>query len=104
MAGILAESWEELMKPYPSTVSESLSSVTDVVQFIVRERDVDIRDWNNLNNIYISGRKVGKIPTSSVDIVPEDRVGDVSYDVSYFYIVVNNGGTAEWRRIALGVW
>jgi hypothetical protein len=92
------------MKQYPSLPKETLEDVCKVIQYIARERDTDIRDWNNLQNTFVSGRKSGKIPTGSADVDPSDRVGDVNYDSSYFYIVINNGGTAAWRRIALGAW
>ena len=91
------------MKNYPSLAGSALEDVLTVLNFITRERDTDIREYNNLQNRFIAGRKVGKIPSSSLDVDPADRVGDVSYDTAYYYILVDNGGSAEWRRIALGV-
>lgn len=92
------------MKPYPSIVTENLQGVYDTVQFIVRERDNDVRDWNNLPNVFGRGRKVGKIPTGSADVDPTDRIGDFSFDDAYFYLVVDDTGSAAWRRIALASW
>ena len=92
------------MRPFPTISIDDLKTTMKVVQFIVRERDTDIRSWNNLQNIYVLGRKVGKIPTSSLDIDPTDKIGDVNYDQNYYYIVVESGGNAEWRRISLGTW
>lgn len=70
---------------------------------IARIRNEDITDFNNLQNIFMRGRKVGKIPTGSSDIASTDRVGDFNYDASYLYLCVDNSG-ATWRRIALGSW
>lgn len=94
------------MKPYPNLDDEDLPDVCTVLRFIVRERANDVTDWNNLQNTYLSGRSVGKIPTSSIDVAATDKVGDQSFavDGSYFYILVNASGTARWRRIALGIW
>ena len=92
------------MKPYPSLRDKTLDGAHEMLQYISRERDNDITEFNNLTNIFMRGRKVGKIPTSSTDIVPSDRVGDFSYDPDYLYIVINDSGTAEWRRATLGTW
>lgn len=73
------------------------------LKFIQRARLADIADRNNLPNIFMSGRKVGKIPTGSADVAITDRLGDFNYDASYFYILVNNSG-AVWRRASLGSW
>lgn len=70
---------------------------------ITRLRRQDVAEFNNLPNVFIEGRKVGKIPTGSSDTTG-DRVGDFNYDASYMYICVDNSGTAEWRRVAIGSW
>ena len=92
------------MKSYPSIVRRTLDGIADVVEFIVRERDKDVRDWNNLQNIFVNGRKVGKIPTGSADVDPSDRVGDFNVTTTYAYYLVDNAGTAVWRRVAVGAW
>ena len=83
--------------------ANSLGDIYNILKFIIQERNSDIRDKTNLPNIFISGRKVGKIPTSSTDIVDTDKVGDINYDANYLYICVNDSG-AVWRRIALTTW
>jgi len=92
------------MKSYPSVNTNTLQAVIDVVQFIVRERDKDVRDWNNLQNIFVNGRKVAKIPTGSADVVDGDRPGDFNVTTTYAYYLVDNAGTAVWRRVAVGAW
>lgn len=68
-----------------------------------RLREQDVEQFNNLSNVFMSGRKVGKIPTGSSDVAATDRVGDFNYDVNYLYLCVDNSG-ATWRRITLGSW
>lgn len=92
------------MKTYPKLLKSDIDSVASVLQFIIRERQNDVTENTNLPQIFIGGRKVGKIPTSSIDIVATDKVGDLNYDPNYLYIVVDNAGTAEWRRGALAAW
>lgn len=92
------------MKPYPSPRDKSLNGANEMLQYISRERDNDIRDWNNLTNIYMRGRKVGKVPSSSIDVDDSDRLGDFNYTASFYYILVDNSGAAEWRRMALASW
>ena len=82
------------------------ATIEDLMRFakyIQRLRDQDISDFNNLSAVFMSGRKVGKIPSSSADIAATDKLGDFNYDDSYMYLVVDNTG-AEWRRITLGSW
>lgn len=81
----------------------SEDSVLNFVQDAARIREEDIEDFNNLSNTFIKGRKVDKIPLGSSD-TSDNRVGDFNYDANYLYICVDNSGTAEWRRVAIGSW
>lgn len=92
------------MKTYPKLLKSDIDSVVSVLQFIIRERQNDVTENTNLPQIFIGGRKVGKIPTGSVDVVASDKVGDFNYDLDFLYILVNNAGTAEWRRGMLAAW
>lgn len=95
------------MKPlnsYPANIKADLDNVTDALQNISRTRQDDQTQWNNLQNIFIAGRKVNKVPASSTDIVGTDNIGDYNATASYLYLCVNDGsGNAVWRRIAAGV-
>ncbi len=77
--------------------------IPDFMKFIVRERSNDVSEFNSLAEKFVSGRKVGKIPASSADVDPTDRIGDVNWDANYLYILVDNTG-AVWRRATLGSW
>lgn len=92
------------MKDYPKIEAVDLGSVLHLMQYITKERKNDIRDFNNITNNFISGRKVGKIPSSATDIIASDKVGDFNYDANYIYICVENSGSAEWRRVAISSW
>lgn len=92
------------MKDFPSIQPRTLQDVIDVLRYITKERPNDIKDYINLNNRFISGRKVAKIPSGASDISSDDRVGDFSFDSSYVYVCIDNSGTAEWRRTALSSW
>lgn len=78
-----------------------ISGADDLVEFaknISRERLRDISDFDNLQNIFMRGRKVGKTPTASNDTT-DSRVGDFNYDSTNFYFCIDNSGTAAWRKI-----
>lgn len=92
------------MNPYADLVSRDLEDVADAIEEMIRERSRDLKDYDNLQNRFISGRKVGRIPSSSLDVLSTDKVGDFNYDASYVYILVDNAGTAVWRRSALASW
>lgn len=68
-----------------------------------RLREQDVEQFSNLSNVFMSGRKVGKIPTGSSDVAATDRIGDFNYDANYLYLCVDNSG-ATWRRVTLGSW
>jgi len=90
------------MKDYPKHLNES--DVSSVLRYIIQQRRTDVSDFNNLNNRFISGRKVGKIPTGAADVANTDRIGDFNYTDEYIYICVDNSGTAVWRRASLASW
>lgn len=89
---------------YPNITPDTEENRSELLRIITRERTNDISTINNLKNVFMSGRKVGKVPTGASDVLDSDRVGDFNYDDQYYYILVDNAGTAEWRRTALASW
>lgn len=92
------------MKPYPQLGNGTLDDLNRVLDTVVKQRTQDVKDFDNLQNTYVAGRKVAKIPTGATDISPTDRVGDVNADTNYKYEVIDNNGNAEWRRTPLASW
>lgn len=92
------------MRDYPKFVPESTKDLVEVIKFIVKERRFDIADFNNIQNTFMAGRKVGKVPADSNDITATDRLGDFNTDADYLYIVIDDAGDAKWRRVALSTW
>lgn len=91
-------------KNYPYWDAKTLDDVIEQLRQITNLRKNDVTVISQIASSYISGRKVGKIPTSSTDVVATDRIGDVNYTASYLYILIDNEGTPAWRRVALGAW
>lgn len=96
--------WGDAMRPYPKLTSGTLDELVKVFRQITQLRRDDIGDFDNLVNIFVSGRKVGKVPTSSTDVATTDREGDMNWDANYFYLAVVSAGVVRWRRIALSTW
>jgi len=92
------------MKQFPIMTLRTEDDLFVLGRYILKERANDINDFNNLENVFMRGRKVGKIPTGSADIAVTDRIGDFNYDDSYLYLVVDSSGSAVWRRIGLTTW
>ena len=91
------------MKEFPIINNED--DVSFAVQEIVRLRNTeDVAEIANLPNVFIRGRKVGKVPSGSSDVAATDAAGDFNYDASYIYILIDNSGTPVWRRATLGSW
>ena len=89
------------MKEYPSLSPDSAEDQKTFMRFAIKERKNDVNDFTNLKNVFMSGRKVGKIPTGAADVTDGDRVGDFNCNASFLYILIDNAGTAEWRRATL---
>jgi len=96
------------VNPYPDLIARDIDSVSQSVEEMIKERRFDVKDYDNLQNRFLSGRKVGKIPTGATDVTSLDKAGDfnIAYDGSatYLYALVNISGNAEWRRVALSSW
>lgn len=92
------------LKEYPYWSAETPDDVKTQLRDITNIRKDDITQIQNLPNVFLAGRSVGKIPASSADVTDGDKVGDQNYDASYIYILVDNAGTPVWRRAALASW
>jgi len=92
------------LKDWITPKIKTLEDVQAFTNYICRTRDDDITQTSNYTNIFIRGRKVGKVPTSSADVAATDKLGDINFTDDYMYVLIDNGGTAEWRRVALGSW
>lgn len=93
-----------IFKDYPYWVPSTLAEVIKQLQQIASTRKDDISTITQITSSFVSGRKVGRLPTSSTNVLATDKVGDVNYDASYLYILVDNAGTPTWRRATLGTW
>lgn len=93
-----------IFKDYPYWGASNLSEVIEQLRQITSLRKQDITAISQITGSFVSGRKVGKIPSSSADVAASDKVGDVNYTASYLYILVDNSGTPAWRRVALSSW
>jgi len=93
-----------VFKDYPYWSAESLEEIRELLRQITNTRKEDITVISQITSSFISGRKVGKIPSSSADVSASDKVGDVNYTASFLYILVDNAGTPVWRRVALAAW
>lgn len=89
----------------PSDVKgKAIEKVIEVIDFVTRQRVQDVREWDNLPQRFILGRKVGRVPSSSADVIAGDKVGDFNVTATYAYFLIDNGGTAAWRRVAVSSW
>lgn len=93
------------LRDYPYWPANSLADISDQVSKICNLRKDDIATIQNLPNVAVSGRTVGKIPSSSTDVSADDKIGDINFATSggneYLYILMDIGGTGEWRRVQL---
>ena len=91
------------LEQYPVLREETLNDVCTVLRDIIRKRESDRSEFNNLRGHFIAGRKVTRVPSSSTDILDTDRIGDLTATAEYIFIVVDDGsGNPVWRRASLG--
>lgn len=70
----------------------------------VNELERQSRNLNNtLQAFFVQGRlrTDRTAPTSSTDIQSSDQLYDVVLKNNYEYVVIDNAGVLEWRRVAL---
>lgn len=91
------------MKNYPIEIKDDVKNHSDVLECIARIRFEDIRDFNNLANVYMAGRRVSFVPANAAD-TSTSRAGDFNITDSFAYFCVESGGAAVWRRVALQSW
>jgi len=90
------------LQNYPASTDMSFSGCITALQKISQIRQNDQVQWNNLNNQFISGRRVTRVPTTSSNVLATDNVGDFNVTATYAYFCINNSGTVEWVRVAVG--
>lgn len=79
------------------------TSLEDVINKISMLREDDIREFRDLRDHFIQGRKVQRIPRSSIDIQRGDCIGDFSYNANFMYLltILDKDSGAAWRRVKL---
>lgn len=90
------------MQNYPTIHKDTQDEVLITLKRVVELRSQDITDRNNFPNIFMTGRKVAKVPATSNDIAATDNELDFNYDDTYFYYAILISGNLKWRRIAHG--
>lgn len=81
------------------TANPSLRELAAWIRQATRERRIDLRDYNN--QIGCNPKVFTRIPASTSDLLGTEQIGDIAANTTHLYIVVDNSGTLEWRRIAI---
>lgn len=92
------------MDPYIKVLSETTKDLALVLRDIVKKRQADIDDFSNLrSSVFI---KTTRVPSASNDVLDSDNINNMSYDATtgYLYILGDNAGTLQWRRVQLATW
>lgn len=63
-----------------------------------RNRQFDLQDFDKQTT---ENPRIYNAPSSSTDTIGNEKVGDMAADASFLYIIVDNSGTLEWRRVAI---
>lgn len=72
------------------------------IKEVTRLRYEDTGDKDTLPDMYVRGRKSPRIPNSPTDVTDFDKVGDISYDGQWLYVLVEvSEGVLRWSRTQL---
>lgn len=93
-----------VFRDYPYFPASSMDEIKEQLRQITNIRKDDITTISQITSSFVSGRKIGKIPSSSADVDVTDKVGDINYDADYLYILIDDSGTPAWRRATLASW
>ena len=89
------------LKPFPVAIDPTPVACQAALMKIGQIRQDDQNKWQQLAGQFILGRSVTKIPANSSD-TGGNVVGDFNVTSTYAYFCVNNSGTTQWVRVAVG--
>jgi len=94
------------MKAFSKLRDKSVSAIIDWIDDVCTQRQQDRRDFENFSQLFIKGRNRSLLnnraePSSSSDVTSTDMVGDIMHTAGYLYILIDNSGTPEWRRVVI---
>lgn len=92
------------LREYPNLNLDDEKDKALFIREVANIRKDDITQFQNIQNTFIAGRKVGRVPSSSIDVIDGDKVGDFNVTSTYAYFLIDNAGTGEWRRVAVSSW
>lgn len=87
---------------YPDTFRDS--DIIKSLNEISRLREIeDIPDFTNLPNVFVSGRTTFREPSTPLDVLATDNLGDITINAAgtFEYKLVDVGGTPKWSRTAI---
>lgn len=85
---------------YPAV--DNVITLEESVNRMVELRADDIKQFEDLPERFVGGRKGTRIPSSSSDVLDTDLEGDINYDTTHLYILLDaGGGSLAWRRVAI---
>lgn len=79
-------------------INAQMPEILDWIRDATRNRRFDLDDYNRQDTTL---PVIFDAPSSSSDIIGTEKAGDISADANFLYIVVDNAGTLEWRRVAI---
>jgi hypothetical protein len=68
------------------------------IEEVTRSRNGDLDDFNAQQR---ENPRIFDAPSSSTDTIGTEKVGDIAADSGFLYVVVDNAGILEWRRVAI---
>jgi len=84
------------------SINAGLNEVLRWIEDATRSRDEDLEDYADMDT---SRSRVYSQPSSITDIIGTEKIGDIAVGedsgTQYLYVIVDDSGDLEWRRVAL---
>jgi len=104
----MRDKYKILSFPKVDNEKSAIVAVNSLALWVVdaaRAREIDLQDYRNQ---VADNPKIYPQPSSSSDLFGTEKIGDVAYGTDtgtgteYAYFIVDNAGTLQWQRVALG--
>lgn len=89
---------------YPLLNNEK--QIPDLIREVIRIRNTDLDDWNNLSSQFVQGRGLfttRAAPSTPTNVLPTDQEGDICNNATYEFKLLNISGVLKWDRRTLNV-
>ena len=77
------------------------STLEGIIDWAIDVSKARLDDLSDFNIQATENPRIFSAPSSSTSTIGTEKVGDIAADSGFLYVVVDNAGDIEWRRVAI---